>query len=208
MSKRRHARRADKPEEPSLEEIVRAQERPENPFVFYAQVATLVFISLWGLLLIAKNYHTDEISATFMHSILLPIHEAGHILFLPFGEFMRFFGGSFFQVALPFGIAYAFNSRRADSFAAAVCLWWGGASLVDLSPYIWDAFDQVLPLAGDIEHDWIYLLGRFGLTGEAHLLATLAHHAGALLMVVGVLWAASSLYETEKTRRYLLGMKK
>jgi DNA-directed RNA polymerase subunit RPC12/RpoP len=195
--------RAKRVEEPGFDEIAKIQALPENPFVFYGQTATLLFISLWGLLLIAKNYHTDEIDATFMHSIFLPIHEAGHILFLPFGEFMHFLGGNLFQVALPLGIAYAFHSRQSDSFGAAVCLWWSGASLVDLSPYIWDALDPALPLVGGGEHDWVYLLGRFGLIDKAHTLAMLVHHVGALLMLMGVLWAASFLYETRKTKRHL-----
>jgi DNA-directed RNA polymerase subunit RPC12/RpoP len=208
VSKRQRMKRAETPEEPSLDEIVKVQALPENPFVLYGQAATLLFISLWGLLLITKNYHTDEIDATFMHAIFLPIHEAGHILFLPFGEFMHFLGGSLFQIALPFGIAYAFHSRQGDSFGAAVCLWWGGASLVDLSPYIWDALDPVLPLAGGSEHDWVYLLGRFGLIDKAHTLAMFVHHAGALLMVMGVLWATSFLYDTRKTKSWLAGLKK
>ncbi|MDR1163062.1 MAG: hypothetical protein LBM17_04395 [Candidatus Accumulibacter sp.] len=204
-SKRQRARRGEKPEEPGFDEIVKVQKLPENPFVFYGQAATLIFISLWGLLLITKNYHTDEIDATFMHSILLPFHEAGHLIFYPLGEFMRMLGGSFFQVAFPLGIAYAFHTRKADSFAAGVCLWWGGASLIDLSPYIWDALDPVLPLAEGVEHDWVYLLGHFGIIDHAHTLSMLVHHVGALLMIVGVLCSSSFLYETEKIKRYLVG---
>ncbi|MDR2507197.1 MAG: hypothetical protein LBD67_04285 [Candidatus Accumulibacter sp.] len=197
----RTGRRADRQETPDFDEILRAQKIPANPFVLYAQVAIIVFIALWGLILANYDYRTAEINASFMHLILLPIHEAGHVVFTPLGEFMHVLGGSLFQVALPLGIAYAFQSRQADSFGAAICLWWGGASLVDLAPYIWDAIDQVLPLVGGGEHDWFYLLSRLGLLERAPVLAITAHHAGVTLMCVGVFWASSFLYEVRRTQR-------
>jgi hypothetical protein len=80
-----------------------------------------------------------------------------------------------------------------------MCLWWTGASLVDLSAYIWDALHPQLILLGgqtgeEGGHDWIYLLDRFGSLQNAHGWGKTAHHLGVLMMVGGVVWGASWLW--------------
>ena len=67
------------------------------------------------------------------------------------GEFMMVVGGSLFQLLLPFGIGVAFYVKQRDPFGAAICLWWTGASFVDLSPYIYDALYPKLTLLGGDE---------------------------------------------------------
>ena len=136
-----------------------------DPLTCYGRVGVLLFVAIWGFRLAAMDYRDGEINASFMHNIVLPIHEAGHIFFIPLGEFMTILGGSLFQVALPLAIAVAFLLRQRDAFGAAICLWWGGASVVDLAPYVWDSIDpQLIMLGGrtgeDGPHDWIYLLDR------------------------------------------------
>jgi len=133
-----------------------------------------------------------------MHNILLPIHEAGHVFFMPFGEFMTILGGSLFQVALPLGIGAAFLLHQRDPFGAAICLWWAGASVVDLAPYIWDSLNPQMILLGghtgaEGPHDWIYLLGRFGALRQAHFWGSFAHHLGVAMMVSGVGWGVGQL---------------
>ena len=82
---------------------------------------------------------------------------------------MMFLGGSLFQVMLPFMLAGAFLIINKDGFAASVCLWWTGQSLMDLAPYIGDARALRLPLLGggtgaDVPgmHDWANILRRLG----------------------------------------------
>jgi hypothetical protein len=119
---------------------------PDLP-TYYGRAAALLLVAIWGVFLARENY-TDP-DGNFMHSILLPIHEAGHVFFRLFGEFMMVAGGSLFQLLLPFGIAVAFYVKQRDPFGAAMCLWWTGASLVDLSPYIYDAlYPKLTLLAG------------------------------------------------------------
>ncbi len=119
-----------------------------DPLSFYGRAATLLFVAIWGFRLAAMDYRDAEINGSFMHNIVLPIHEAGHVFFIPFGEFMMILGGSLFQVALPLAIGAAFLIRQRDAFGAAICLWWAGASLVDVAPYIWDSLDPQLILIG------------------------------------------------------------
>ncbi|MBL0166661.1 MAG: hypothetical protein IPP85_05655 [Propionivibrio sp.] len=170
------------------------------PAVFYSRCAALIFIAVWGWRLIGMDYRDGEIGGSFMHNILLPIHEAGHVLFLPFGEFLTILGGSFFQLALPLGLAIAFVLRNRDNFAAAVCLWWFGASFLDLAPYVYDALDpQLIMLGGHTgeegPHDWIYLLERFGQLQNAPVWGFVVHKLGALTISAGVAWAAFLLWQ-------------
>lgn len=175
------------------------------PTVFYSRCAALGFIAFWGWRLIAMDYRDGEIGGSFMHNILLPIHEAGHVLFLPFGEFLTILGGSFFQLALPFGLAIAFVLKNRDNFAAAVCLSWVGASFLDLAPYVYDALNpQLIMLGGhtgeDGPHDWIYLLECFGQIQHAPAWGFVVHKLGALMVFTGVAWAAFMLWRQHAMR--------
>jgi len=170
------------------------------------RAATLVLVAVWGVFLAAADYRNPPQTFDFMHAILLPIHEAGHVLFRPFGEFMAIAGGSLFQVLLPSAIAVAFIVKQRDPFGAAICLWWAGASLVDLAPYIYDALEPQIVLLGghtgeDGPHDWIYLLGRLGSLRRAHGWGTAAHHLGVLAMIAGAAWGASYLWKMAPWRR-------
>jgi hypothetical protein len=171
-----------------------------DPLSYYGRAATLLFVAIWGIRLAAMDYRDAEINGSFMHNIVLPIHEAGHVFFIPFGEFMTILGGSLFQVALPLAIGATFLLRQRDAFGAAICLWWAGASLVDVAPYIWDSLDPQLILIGghtgaDGPHDWIYLLERLGAMKYAHAWGTAVHHFGTLVMIAGVAWGAHWLWQ-------------
>ena len=141
---------------------------------------------------------------SFMHLIVLPIHEAGHVLFIPFGRFMSVLGGSLFQVLLPLILMGAFifglGGSRRDNFAASLMLWWAAVSIIDVAPYIWDAFDPKMMLLGGATgaesdgHDWQNILGDLGLTKRAHLIAGIAHELGLVLMLAAYAWGAALLY--------------
>ncbi len=186
---------------PAEEEAIAGAMAPAalDPLTYFGRVAALVFVAVWGSRLAAMDYREAEINGSFMHAIVLPIHEAGHIFLIPCGEFMTILGGSLFQVALPLAIGAAFLWRQRDPFGAAICLWWAGASVVDLAPYIWDALEpQMLLLGGhtgeDGPHDWIYLLERLGALRHAHAWGVAAHRLGSLMMLGGVAWGAWRLW--------------
>lgn len=97
----------------------------------------------------------------FLDAIDLAIHETGHLVFAPFGEFMGFLGGTLFQLALPAAFVVYFW-QRSDRHAAMAALWWVAQNCWNVSVYVADARAQALPLVGGGEHDWAYLLGRLG----------------------------------------------
>jgi hypothetical protein len=178
---------------------------PPDDITYYGRAAALVLVAVWGIFLAADDY-TDP-PANFMHNIILPIHEAGHVFFRAFGEFMHWAGGSLFQLLLPFGIGVAFYVKQRDPFGAAMCLWWTGASLVDLSPYIYDALYPKLTLLGGHTgesggpHDWIYILETLGWRQRAQGLGIFTHRLGIVVMIGAVAWGARWLWRMAPWRR-------
>ena len=174
-----------------------------DAMTFYGRCVALILLAIWSWFLFGYDYRYGEINMSFMHDILLPLHEAGHVLFRPFGEFMMILGGSLFQLALPFGIGIAFIVKNRDNFGAAIGLWWAGVSLVDLSPYIYDAINPLLTLIGgktgaDGPHDWIYLLTTLGQLSNAHRLGAFAHACGGLILLLALIWGATILWRQHK----------
>lgn len=170
-----------------------------DALTFYGRCSALVLLAIWSWFLFGYDYRDGETGGSFMHDILLPIHEAGHVLFRPFGEFMMILGGSLFQLLFPLAIGIAFIVKNRDNFGAALGLWWTGISLVDLSPYIYDALHPQLVLIGgatgaDGPHDWIYLLLRLGQLHNAQHWGALAHVCGGLLMLGALVWGAALLW--------------
>ena len=167
---------------------------------FYGRCLLLVLLAWWSWRLFTYDYRTGEIGGSFMHNILLPIHEAGHVLFMPFGQWLTILGGSLFQLALPGGIAVAFIWKNRDNFGAAIGLWWTSVSLIDLAPYIYDALRPQLILLGgsvgeDGPHDWIYLLDSVHQRSNAQHWGALAHTLGGLIMLVALSWASTVLWQ-------------
>jgi hypothetical protein len=175
-----------------------------DAMTFYGRCIALALLVVWSWLLFGYDYRTGEIATSFMHNILLPIHEAGHVLFSPFGEFMMILGGSLLQIALPFGIGVAFIVKNRDNFGAAIGLWWASVSMVDLSPYIYDALHPQLILIGggtgaeDGPHDWIYLLTILGQLHNAQRWGAFAHACGGLLMLLALRWGVLVLLQQRK----------
>ncbi|MFH1605179.1 MAG: hypothetical protein ABIH03_14890, partial [Pseudomonadota bacterium] len=139
---------------------------------FYSRCAAFAFCLVWGWRLYAMDVSTGEMGGSFMHLIVLPIHEAGHVLFSPLGRFMTVLGGSLMQVLLPLvlmaSFVFGFGGSRRDNFAASLMLWWAAMAIIDLAPYIWDAFDPKMMLLGGKTgaesdgHDWQNILGDLG----------------------------------------------
>ena len=136
---------------------------------------------------------------SFLHLVNLPFHEAGHIIFAPFGDFMMSLGGSLNQVLIPLVCAGALYFQTRDPFGALVCLWWAGENFVDLAPYIDDARVLQLMLLGgpadEVEgHDWEHILESLGWLRFDHRLAHAAHLIGVVIMVTSLALAAWYLW--------------
>lgn len=131
---------------------------------------------------------------TFLHYVNLPIHETAHLVFLPFGKFMHFLGGTLGQILFPLILSGFFLVKNRDGFAAAVCLWWTGQNFLDIAPYIDDARTQAATLVGGGVHDWGWLLGQMRILHLDHTIARTVFVIGAVIMISAMLWGGLVLW--------------
>ena len=153
-------------------------------------MAAIVF---YGAKLALMDIPSWEMASSLIHLPMVPIHEFGHVLFRPLGEFMTLLGGSLFQVLLPLIFGGIFVVKNRDPFAASVMLWWAAVAVMDVAPYVYDAFQPVHVLltgrTGDNgAHDFIDVLGDLGLLHKAQPIGRGVHAFGFLMMVAALAW--------------------
>ena len=125
-------------------------------------------------------------SGRLLDAVDLAIHETGHLLFAPFGEFLGFLGGTLFQLALPIAFVVYFW-RQSDRHAATVALWWVAQNCWNISVYVRDARAQALPLVGGGAHDWAYLLDRLDWLRHDHAIASGVRLIGVAMYVYAII---------------------
>ncbi len=170
--------------------------KPEIHILFFAGRGVLfLIIVMWGIAFIIHPMASNYAGRSFMHMVNLPFHEAGHIIFSPFGKFISTLGGSLTQVLVPLICMIVFLVKTRDAFAAAISLWWFGESFMDLAPYINDARSLQLILLGGVTgrdvddyHDWEYILRRLGMLEYDHIFAAIVHIFGILFMLSAFAW--------------------
>ena len=111
----------------------------------------------------------------------LAVHEAGHVVFSPLGEFAGVAGGSLLQLIVPLAFALYFLRTR-QPYAAFILVFWIAQSLHNVAVYIADARAQVLPLVGGeyVIHDWAYMLSRLHLLQEDRAIGDLVKAIAAV----------------------------
>lgn len=165
-----------------------------DSITFYGRATLLVVLVWWGWKFITTPLETNYTGESFLHLINLPFHEAGHVIFIPFGRFMTILGGTLGQLLMPMICLGTFLIKTRDPFGAAVALWWTAESLMDIAPYINDARALDLMLIGGVTgketdgHDWNNILTMLGLLEWDHRLAHLTYNVGILLMLGSFLW--------------------
>jgi len=183
-------------EENHIKEILFHVELDTNPFYFGGRVLLFIILIIYGLKFMLTPIENTTIYSGFWHLINLPFHEAGHIIFRPFGRFMTSLGGSLGQLLMPLVCLGAFLIVTKDAYAGSVALWWFGENFIDLAPYINDARALVLPLLGGNTgqtspygfHDWEFILKESGLLRYDHTLAQISHKTGIVLLLLAYLW--------------------
>jgi len=121
----------------------------------------------------------------FLDNVDLPIHETGHLVFSPFGEFMQFAGGTLFQLLLP-AVFVGYFFRQKDRHGASIALWWVAQNLWNVSVYVKDARALELPLVGGGEHDWAYLLGELNLLPRDQAIGHAVWLAGVVVYLIAI----------------------
>ena len=167
---------------------------PVSTAAFWGRVALLVILVLWTPSFVLADLKTGGVMNLWMHRVYLVFHEAGHVIFSPFGRFITVAGGTLLQLLMPGAVVVSFL-RRGDVFGAAVGLWWLGGSVLDCAPYIYDARLGDLPLLGGFTgaerpetHDWMNLLRWSHLIMYDTLIARVWWVVGSLMMGAGLAW--------------------
>ncbi len=152
--------------------------KPNYPKLMFAILMSIYF--LW----IAYA----PLNGSFLDLVDLPIHETGHLLFRPFGEFLMIAGGSLFQVILPaIFVGYFFWYEK--YYSAAIVLFWVGQSILNVFVYAADAVVMQIVLTSGLTgsegsfHDWNYLLTATGLINSTKIVAGLIRILGTLTII-------------------------
>jgi hypothetical protein len=169
-----------------------------DAIAFWGRVALLAGFAAWGLRLSWMDYRVGELGSSFIHGPLLVFHEAGHVIFRPFGEWLTVFGGTLGQLLMPAILGGALLWKNRDPFGGAIGLWLFGVSLLDIAPYMYDAWEPRLTLLGggtgsDSFHDWIYLYDSVHQLRHAHGIGAFTHAAGVGVVLLALAWAAGVL---------------
>ena len=154
--------------------------QPNYPKLVFAVLMTFYF--LWIAF--------DPMQGSFLDIVDLPIHETGHLLFRPFGEFMMVAGGSLFQVIMPALFVCYFLWQR-SWYSAAIVLMWVGQSIINVYVYAADAVVMQLVLTSGFTgsegsfHDWNYLLSTLGLINSTKAVAGIIRLLGTFTIIAG-----------------------
>ena len=180
-------------------------EEVDRGFV-YGRAILLAAIVFYGAKLALMDIPSWEMASSLIHLPMVPIHEFGHVLFRPLGEFMTLLGGSLFQVLLPLIFGGIFVVKNRDPFAASVMLWWAAVAVMDVAPYVYDAFQPVHVLltgrTGDNgAHDFIDVLGDLGLLHKAQPIGRGVHAFGFLMMVAALAWGGWIVWQQYRRSR-------
>ena len=148
-----------------------------------ANYPKLVFAVLMTVYFLSIAY--APLQGSFLDLVDLPIHETGHLLFRPLGEFMMVAGGSLFQLIVP-AVFVGYFARNRKFYSAAIVLFWLGQSLLNVFVYASDAVVMQIVLISGLTgsegsfHDWNYLLTETGLINSTQMVAGLFRFLGTL----------------------------
>jgi hypothetical protein len=141
----------------------------------------------------AKHYNVADFLAgniriiQFLHGVNLIFHEAGHVLFMFFGQFIAILGGSLNQILIPAIISGYFLYQR-QAYSGAITLCWVGENFWDVSIYAKDGRDMALPLLGGdgTIHDWNWILSQLGWLPYTELVGSLIYAIGTLIYISAI----------------------
>lgn len=194
-----------------LRTLLFTSDEPLSPGAWYGRAAIYLAFVLWSVQFLLMDYRVlidglPAINSSFMHLVNLVFHEAGHVLFRPFGDFLTTLGGSLAQLIIPLLVVLAFLFQQRDPFGASLGLWWLAQSLMDLAPYIYDAGPRQMILLGGYTgqdapgyHDWHRMLSDLGLLDVSEGMAAAVNAAGVLLMLASLGWGGFVLFRHKRT---------
>jgi hypothetical protein len=158
---------------------------PEQKITKYLRLLVALFF-IWYFLSSAL----DPTTWHFIDNVDLIFHEAGHWIFIFFGDFVASLGGTINQLLIPFVLVVYFFIKR-ELFSSMILLMWLGYNFVNVSVYMADAVVMQLPLLGgdNVGHDWNNIFETLGLLENTQLLATITRSVGMFIIIAGAVLA-------------------
>ncbi len=152
-------------------------------------ISLLVFIYCMNIAMHPTAWH-------FIDNVDLVFHEAGHWVFMFFGDFICVAGGTLMQLLIPF-VVFLHLFTTGQRYSAYLVLYWLGQSFVNVSVYARDAQDMVLPLLGGdgTGHDWHWLLSHLGVLEYTSLIAGSIFTVGCFLFLAAVYFSLFEVWE-------------
>jgi hypothetical protein len=166
---------------------------------WYGRGAALAVLALYTF----KIFHDTDIfygdlGGFFLGKVILPWHEAGHVVFRPFGRFMTILGGTLGQHLFPIVLGAALLVKRRDPFGASLAFWLLGFSVIYTGWYMHDAGDpQAMTVSGlssaDSDgHDFVNIFSDLGGWWLLHAtsIGIVVGRIGEAMMCAGLGWGA------------------
>ncbi len=129
--------------------------------------------------------------SSFIHTVNLVFHEAGHALFAIFGNrTLTILGGSLNQLLIPFIVLIAFIYKR-DIAGTGFALFWFFGNFLDVAIYMADGRYLNLPLIGGLgmeAHDWRNLFNQFDLWAVDQMLSNGVFYTGWAGIIITWVW--------------------
>jgi hypothetical protein len=183
-------------------------EEIERRFAVWRGLGALGLCLLWAWFGFVKDAEVPV-----LQYLDIAVHEVGHMIFRPFGEFTMLIMGSGTEVLFPFAVGLVFLVWKRDLIATGICWAWSASAAADASRYIADATEGSLALLGggpDAMGDWERVLGPEHLDklALADDYAAQVRTMGVLLIVVafslviaGIVWNARKAHALDPARR-------
>jgi hypothetical protein len=161
-------------------------------------VSTFAFVFLLALFLVHIIFPPKEpvlndwaFLSSFIHTVNLVFHEAGHVIFAIFGNrTLTILGGSLNQLLIPFIVLITFF-KKGDTAGTGFTLFWFFGNFLDVGIYMADGRFLKLPLIGGLgmeAHDWRNLFNHFDLWSVDQLLSQTVFYSGWLGIIITEIW--------------------
>lgn len=164
----------------------------------YLKAGFILLIAIYGVIC-ARNVTEYR----FLDRVDLVAHEAGHLFFSYFGQFIMIIGGTIGQLFVPVTITIYFIARQ-EFYSSSVTIFWTGQNMFNISVYLKDARAMELPLVtiggGDAIHDWNYILSHIGFLNLDHVMGNVVYGIGLLLILAAVVIGFYFSFEMDDTK--------
>jgi hypothetical protein len=163
-------------------ERVRLSDVDEHAVQVWAGVAGLIWCAVYGWFSFVRS---TEVPVLWL--MQLAVHEIGHRVFAPFGEYVMILMGSGSEILAPFLFGLVLLLWQRNAIAAGVCWTVAAAACEGTSIYIADAPVGSLTLIGGEESDWLRILDEhWGTLSKADVYAGRVRTAGIILWILAV----------------------